>query len=252
MKALLFAAGMLLVPGTKAQNPVSLTPAQVSATTKDYATWYRYVYNNAPLARQFKPLDTAGRPLTRKAFLQQLLTGKMLAFSNGQERQPVYRLYPYAGKDIQLRTVSQRLAQDALYQVDRVGQSLPAFHFEDLQGKIYTPATTRGKVLVLKCWFIHCSGCVKEFPEVNALATKYQGNKNVLFISLAYDKASALRKFLQRKPLQYAVVPNMADYMEKRLKVNGYPTHVIIGRDGQIAYMTNTATYVDAAIRAAL
>jgi peroxiredoxin len=133
-----------------------------------------------------------------------------------------------------------------------VGQPLPDFRFTDLAGKTYSPATTRGKVLVLKCWFISCVGCVKEFPEVNALAAKYQSNKQVLFISLAYDEAAPLRRFLQRKPLRYAVVPQMMAYMQEHLKVNGYPTHVVVGRDGRIAYMTNTASYVEAAIRAAL
>jgi hypothetical protein len=93
---------------------------------------------------------------------------------------------------------------------------------------------------------------VKEFPEVNALVAKYQANKDVLFVSLTYDEASVLRKYLQHKPLSYAVVPNMMEYMDKRLKVNGYPTHVVVGRDGRIAYMTNTAGYVDITIKAAL
>ena len=254
MKHLLLSV-LLLAAGfeAQAQKPAALTPDRVNALTRNYATWYSYVYTMAPLACNFKPLDTAGKPVTRKAFLQQLLTGKVLAFFNGREQQlPVYQLYTYTGKDAQLRSISQRLAQDALYQVDRVGQSLPAFRFTDLAGKTYTPASTRGKVLVLKCWFISCVGCVQEFPEVNALAAKYRSNKDVLFISLADNEAASLRKFLQQKPLSYAVVPNARNYLLERLRVNGFPTHVVVGRDGRIAYMTNTAGYVDAAINAAL
>jgi thiol-disulfide isomerase/thioredoxin len=125
-----------------------------------------------------------------------------------------------------------------LYQVERVGQPLPVFRFTDLAGKTYTPATMRGKVLVLKCWFIHCAGCVKEFPEVNALVAKYRSNQEVVFVSLAYDDAAPLRKFLQHKPLHYAVVPRMMTYMQEHLKVNGYPTYVVVGRDGRIALRT--------------
>ena len=61
-----------------------------------------------------------------------------------------------------------------------------------------------------------------------------------------------MRRFLQQKQLRYAVVPRMMTYMQEKLKVNGYPTHVVVGRDGRIAYMTNTAAYVEAAIQAAL
>lgn len=253
MKYALLSILLLAVGTAHAQKPVALTPAQVKALTNDYATWYGYAYHHAPLACDFKPLDTTGKPVTRKAFLRQLLTGKVLAFSNGRDLQrPVYQLYAYAGHDAQLRRISQRLAQDALYQADRVGQPLPVYRFTDLAGKTYTPASTRGHVLVLKCWFISCAGCVKEFPEVNALAAKYQSNKQVLFVSLALDDAAPLRKFLQQKPLRYAVVPHMMDYTQEKLKVNGYPTHVVVGRDGRIAYMTNTAAYVEAAIQADL
>jgi peroxiredoxin len=245
---------LLLAVGTAhAQKPVALTPTQVQTLTKDYATWYGYAYHHAPLACDFKPLDTTGKPVTRKAFLRQLLTGRVLAFSNGRDSQrPVYQLYAYPGHDAQLRRISQYLAQDALYQADRVGQPLPGYRFTDITGKTYTPASTRGQVLVLKCWFISCAGCVKEFPEVNALVAKYRSNKEVLFVSLTTDDAAPLRKFLQQKPLRYAVVPHMMAYMQEKLKVNGYPTHVVVGRDGRIAYMTNTAAYVEAAIQAAL
>lgn len=253
MKYALLSALLLAVGTSHAQQPVALTPAQVQTLTKDYATWYAYAYHQAPLACDFKPLDTNGKLVTRKAFLRQLLTGKVLALANGRDSQrPIYQLYTYAGHDAQLRRISQYLAQDALYQVDRVGQPLPGYRFTDLAGKTYTPASTRGHVLVLKCWFISCAGCVKEFPEVNALVAKYRSNKDVLFVSLTTDDAAPLRKFLQQKPLNYAVVPHMMEYMKEKLKVNGYPTHVVIGRNGRIAYMTNTAAYVEAAIQAAL
>ncbi|NML67944.1 TlpA family protein disulfide reductase [Hymenobacter sp. RP-2-7] len=217
MKHLLLAAGLLLALGAQAQAQVVLTPAQVNALTKDYATWYSYAYYHVPLTRDFKALDQAGRPITKKTFLQQLVTGKVVALANvGASLQPVYQLYAYAGKDAQLRSVSQQLAQAALFFVDQVGKPLPAFHFTDLQGNSYTPASTRGKVLVVKCWFIHCVACVKEFPEVNALAATYRSNKEVLFLSLATDEATPLRKFLQQQPLQYAVIPHTREYIQSK------------------------------------
>ncbi|MGI4883711.1 MAG: TlpA family protein disulfide reductase [Janthinobacterium lividum] len=233
--------------------PRALARAQVEALTKDFDTWYRYAYYHVPLSRDFKALGTGGQPLPKKVFLRQLATGQVLALLNGNEHnRPVYQLYTYAGQQTQIRKVSQQLAEEELIYADWEGKPMPAFHFTDLQGKTYAPATTRGKVLVLKCWFIGCAACVKEFPEVNALATKYQNNKDVLFISLANDKAAALRKFLQRKPLNYAVIPGSGAYTEQKLQIHGYPTHLVVGRDGKIAHVTNTAGYLASAIDAAL
>lgn len=233
--------------------PKTVEPAKLEEITKNFDTWYRYTYYNVPLSRDFKALAISGQMLTKKAFLRQLATGKVLALVSGSEHnRPVYQLYTYAGKLAQIRRVSQQFAEEELIYLDRAGKPMPAFRFTDLQGKIYTPATTRGKVLVLKCWFIGCVGCVKEFPEVNALATRYQTNKDVIFISLTTDKAAALRVFLQRKPLNYAVIPDSKKYIEQKLQINGYPTHLVIGRNGKITHVTNSVGYLASAIDAAL
>jgi len=233
--------------------PQALAPVKVEALTKDFDTWYRYTYYNVPLSRDFKALGTAGQSLPKKAFLRQLVTGKVLALRNGTDHnRPVYQLYTYAGKHRQIRQASQQFAQEELAYVDWEGKPLPAFHFTDLQGKSYTPATTHGKVLVLKCWFIGCVACVKEFPEVNALATSYQHNKDVLFISLANDNATRLRFFLQRTPLKYAAVPDSRAYTQEKLHFIGYPMHLVVGRDGKIAHVTNSVGYLASAIDAAL
>jgi hypothetical protein len=33
------------------------------------------------------------------------------------------------------------------------------------------------KIVVIKCWYIHCAACIKEFPEVNNLVRKYKDRK---------------------------------------------------------------------------
>jgi peroxiredoxin len=237
----------------QAPAPTALPPVRVAALTKDFDTWYRYTYYNVPLSRDFTALDTNSQPLSKKAFLRHLIRGKVLALLNGIEHhRPVYQLYPYVGQHPQIKTISQQLAQEELLYVDQQGKPLPAFHFTDLQGKTYTPATTKGKVLVLKCWFISCVACVKEFSQVNALATRYQYNKDVLFISLANDEPAKLRKFMQRHQLHYAVIPGSEEYTEQKLHIQGYPTHLVVGRDGKIAHMTNSVGYLASAIDAAL
>lgn len=126
----------------------TLAPAKVEALTKDFDTWYRYAYYNVPLSRDFEALDIAGRPSPKKAFLRQLATGKVLALLNGNEHnRPVYQLYAYTGKQRLIRSISQQFAEEELIYIDREGKPLPAFHFTDLQGKTYTPAT-RGSTIV--------------------------------------------------------------------------------------------------------
>jgi len=207
--------------------------AEADSLTQDFKTWYNYAYYQVPLGRPFVGLDTGARPLARQAFLKQLRTGRFIAL---RRRLPALtlQLYPLASSKTDIATTSKQLADIELDHYQQEGKTLPAFDFRDLNGRHYTPATTRGKVLVLKTWFINCTACVKEFPEVNALADRYRANPDVVFVSLALDNAAYLEAFLTNQQLNYAVVPNSEAYIADSLHLGAYPTHLVVGRDGKI------------------
>jgi peroxiredoxin len=251
MKHRLLALGLLLVgfaPGcSPAESPLPPGPvaaARVAALTKDFNTWYRYTYYGVLLARDYQARDLNGQPLPKKAFLRQLATGRALALRTGTDRQqPVYQLYAYpGGPDPALRSTSQQLAEEALRNDAWEGQALPAFAWQDLNGVAYTPASTRGKIVVLTCWFTNCGACVDEFPATNALVAHYRQHPEVLFVSLALNEAQTLRAFLKGRTVKFAVVPSRKAYLTDTLGVFEYPTHFIIGRDGKIAKVTNRAS----------
>jgi peroxiredoxin len=232
----------------------AIAPAKVAALTKDFDTWYTYASYNVILARDFTGLDTLGQPLPKLAFLRRLASGRALALVNGSlQHQPIYQLcaLPSGCTPAVVRT-SQQLAEAELFNFARHGQPLPAFDFVDLQGERYTPATTRGKLVVLKACYIGCLACVDEFPAVNALVDQYRGHPDVVFISLAMDPAPALRAFLRDHPVRFAVVPASKAYLRDSLHLQAYPTHLLLGRDGKIITVTNRATDLAFALRQAV
>lgn len=232
-------------------NPTA-EQAQAAALTKDFMTWYTYAYNQAPLGRDFEGLDVSARPLARKAFLDELATGKFIVLkvqeAAGPQAPPRYKLYPLAASQQQIAPVSKQLADMELANYRLEGQPLPAFAFSDLQGKRYTPASTRGKVLVLKTWFIKCKTCVEEFPQVNALVDKYKANPDVEFVSLALDDSAELKQFLASREFKYAVVPESQTYIRDSLQFNAFPTHLVVGKDGKIAKVATTVADLTAAL----
>ena len=137
-----------------------------------------------------------------------------------------------SNKDIQ-NTIIQ-LASDQLFYYNMEGKELPNYQFEDIAGHKYNNVNTRGKFIVLKCWFIRCVACVKEFPELNKLVDNYKNRKDILFVSLAFDNKQDLKIFLKTHRFNYEVVPNQQSYMMDRLSINTFPTHIIIGKDGKI------------------
>ena len=102
-----------------------------------------------------------------------------------------------------------------------------------MNGKTYDRFTTKGKVLVIKCWFIRCVACLKEFPELNKLVDKYKDRNDMLFISLAIDSKQDLISFLNTKEFKYAVVP------DKEKCITAYPTHILIDKNGKIVKVVN-------------
>ena len=208
--------------------------------TDDYMTWYTYTYYNIHLSQDFIGLDVDSVIIDKPAFLNKLLTDKVFAFKIGTKADnDVYKLYPLTSKDESIKATIKEMASTEIQHYKMEGNEIPTFSFTDINGTNYDNASTKGKLLVLKCWFIHCVACVKEFPELNKLVNKYKGNDNILFISLALDKKDDLIKFLKTKKFKYAVVPEMKNFMSNDLNITQYPTHLLIDKGGKVVKITN-------------
>lgn len=208
---------------------------------KEYASWYKYTYYTIHLAQDFMGLDADSTELAKQSFLHKLAAGQHIPIRIARrDGVPIYRLYAISGEEASIRSTIRQMATQELANTALEGKPLPAFAFTDLQKKKYTSTTTRNKVLVLKCWFVACVACVKEFPDLNQLVAKHEANKEVEFVSLALDSPQKLREFLAKKPFSYAVVPNMEEYIQNRLGIGMYPTHILVDRAGTIVKVTNS------------
>ena len=69
-------------------------------------------------------------------------------------------------------------------------------------------------------------------PGLNQLVSEFKG-KDVVFIAFATDPAEDLQTFLKEKSFNYRIIP-AASKTAEAYEVSAYPTHVVIGKDGQI------------------
>jgi thiol-disulfide isomerase/thioredoxin len=215
--------------------------SDLKALTKDFMTWYNYTYHNVRLSQDFVGLDIDSVNISKDAFLNKLIKGNALAFKTKVwQGKPVYQLFSNTSNDESISTTSKQMAMSELMHYNWEGKELPDFNFTDLNGRTYNKSSTKGKTVVIKCWFIHCATCVKEFPESNQLVDQNRGRDDVLFISLAMDNKRDLQKFLVTKEFKYAVVPGMEGYMVDKLNVSEYPTHILVGKDGKIVKVVNS------------
>ena len=209
--------------------------------TKDYMTWYNYTYYNIHLSQNFIGLDLDSTKIEKSVFLDKLTSGDLIAFNTSiVNRQPVYKLFKLNSDDESIKATIKQMADTEIRNSKMEGTRFPEFGFTDLTGQSYNNISSIGKLTVLKCWFIHCAACVKEFPELNALVNQYQSDSGVQFISLALDKKSDLIKFLKKEKFKYAVIPEMEFFMKDQLKITAYPTHMLIDKNGIIIKVVHT------------
>ena len=89
-------------------------------------------------------------------------------------------------------------------QMTEVQDALWAMNFDTPDGQPQPMSSFRGKPLLLNFWATWCPPCVEELPRLDAF---YQDQKarGWQVLGLAVDQPSAVRKWLQAKPLSFAV-----------------------------------------------
>lgn len=235
---------LIHIPASSAQSASQKESLDdLESIQKDFRTWWNYTSRNIHFSENFLPLDTSDIVIEKKQFLEFLTTGKFIPFkvssNSGISKYKLISLKPLIERDI-INTIIQ-VSNDALEKYKMEGTRFPEFKFTDLNGNVYTTENAKGKIILLKCWFINCQPCVAEMPILNNLIKKYRTRKDILFLSLAFDSKEQLKSFLLQTKFNYAVIPTDQNYIEKTLKVTGYPTHFIITKEGLISKVINNA-----------
>lgn len=218
---------------TKFGNP-EVDPIQIQ---KNFSEWSAYQSKSIMLSRDFVALDLLSKEISKETFLNELTNGNYIPIRlKSDDSIYYYKLFKIQpNSDSSIRATINQTGFDALKNYKMEGTPFPKFSFKDLNGNDVSNETMKGKIIVIKCWYIHCTHCIREFPQVNRLVEEHKDRKDILFVSLAEDTPEQLKAFLARKPLSYAVIPDMKIYMNQTLDLNAFPTHFILNKEGLIA-----------------
>lgn len=197
---------------------------------------WNYWNEDIKLSRDFVSFDENDKVISKDVFLEKLSIGGYLPLrlksNDSLNYYRLYRMSDQVNEDI-LRTI--KTCANICYQKNKmVSKSLSGFNFIDLNGNVYNKETCKGKIVVLNFWFIHCTSCVAEMPALNKLVNLYKERKDVIFVSLASDPPGKLKTFLEKTTFNYAVVPDMQNYLLDTLQIHSYPTQVIINKKGMV------------------
>ena len=142
-----------------------------------------------------------------------------------------------------LRTASEQekgmmMRMSAPEPVDLANESIPSslplrtLKNKEVQLSDFNPK--KEKITVINFWFIECKPCKMEIPDLNKLVEKYKGY-DVEFLAIALNKPDQLKDFLKTTDFNYQVL-SIAEQQTIELGIQGYPTHFILNRQGQVVY----------------
>ena len=114
-----------------------------------------------------------------------------------------------------------------------------AMRFIDEHRDTLSVADWEGKIVVLDFWTTSCGICFKKFPQVQSLYDKYKDNSKVAFYAvnapIERDNKDQLFNLLREKGYTFPVLLS-CDSTSSYMKVRAYPTVLILGTTGDVAY----------------
>jgi thiol-disulfide isomerase/thioredoxin len=125
----------------------------------------------------------------------------------------------------------------------KTGKKFEAFSADDMNGNLVDTKQLKGKVLVINFWFTTCPPCKAERPYLNQIADDYKTDSNVVFIAIALDQKEQLEPYLKEHEFKYNVIP-AGKKIADSYKITGYPTQVIVDKEGKVAFHTVSYYYV--------
>lgn len=110
----------------------------------------------------------------------------------------------------------------------------PPLALNDLDGRRWSLAELRGKVVVLNFWASWCEPCVTEIPTLSWLAETHAARGDLVVLGVNYQEHEGkVRRFLQGVPVAYPVLLDRNGEAAKAWTSRIFPSTVLIGRDGR-------------------
>ena len=113
----------------------------------------------------------------------------------------------------------------------------PHFTVRALTGDTITTEQLRGRVVLVNVWATWCAPCRMEMPMMEATWRRHR-DAGLLVLGASVDRAgpAVVRAFVSERDITYPIAIVDADVIASLGGVRGYPTSILIGRDGRVRH----------------
>ncbi|MBE6981076.1 MAG: redoxin domain-containing protein [Ruminococcaceae bacterium] len=119
----------------------------------------------------------------------------------------------------------------------KLGDTVEDFTVTDSEGKTHklSQLLKKYKAVVLNFWYINCGPCGMEFPFMNEAYQDYRDKMEILAMS-PIDKNEDIAAYKEENSLTFPMAECDIKW-EKMMQLTGYPTTVVIDRNGVISFI---------------
>lgn len=118
-----------------------------------------------------------------------------------------------------------------------LGKPAPPFKLPLLGGGDFDLAQESGKVIVLDFWATWCGPCIKSLPGVIEAMSQFPSDKVKLIGANQGEGGEVVKRFLEARKLKLVVAMDGTQSVARQYGVDGIPHTVIIGPDGNVAWV---------------
>src|SRR5260221_8857497 len=110
----------------------------------------------------------------------------------------------------------------------------PAFQLNDLDGKPFSLAEAKGKIVLLNFWATWCGPCRAEIPDLVDLQKRYSDKLEIIALATDEDDADQVRRFVLKSGINYRVAMTTDDVRNGYGGIAALPTSFVIDAQGRI------------------
>ena len=125
----------------------------------------------------------------------------------------------------------------ALVNVTARDRSSPTFALRTLADSAITSQSLRGRVVLVNVWATWCTPCRVEMPLLEATWNRHK-TAGLVVLGASVDKGDpqTVRDFISARGISYPIAIVGPDVIRELGGVRGYPTSILIGRDGRVRH----------------
>jgi thiol-disulfide isomerase/thioredoxin len=110
----------------------------------------------------------------------------------------------------------------------------PLFTVRDLDGREISPASLRGKVVIVNFWATWCGPCRAEIPDLVALQEKYKDTLQVIGISEDEAGVDVVKRFAAEHKINYPIAMTTPEIEKMYPGISALPTSFILDRESRV------------------